>query len=109
MGFTIAQGLMLVLPITSIIVVSIALPYGNCNDTHTSNKIMVGDHHHSIYGFNYTKWAFKHGPFYLYDTLGELDYFAVAACYILPYIELLVVKYNDQNHILNRFCFYNKL
>ncbi|XP_030941831.1 uncharacterized protein LOC115966817 [Quercus lobata] len=69
MGFTIAQGLMLVLLIASTIAVSLALPYGNCNDTHTSNKIMVGDHHNWIYGFNYTKWAFKHGPFYLYDTL----------------------------------------
>ena len=109
MGFTIAQGLMLVLLIASTIAVSLALPYGNCNDTHTSNKIMVGDHHNWIYGFNYTKWAFKHGPFYLYDTLGELDYFVVVTCYILPCIELQVVKYSDQNHILNRFCFYNKL
>ena len=89
MGFTIAQRLMLVLLIASTMALSIAnkgWQYGNWpshgpyppNNTQTSNRIIVGDSYHWNYGFNYTEWAIKHGPFYLNDTLGELNYFAIA-------------------------------
>ena len=109
MGFTVAQGLMLVLLIASTMAVSTAnkgWQFGNWpyrgpyhpNNTQTSNRIIVGDSYHWNYGFNYTDWAIKHGPFYLNDTLGELDYFAIATCYILPCI-IQVVIYSDQNHI----------
>uniref|UniRef100_A0A7N2MYH2 Phytocyanin domain-containing protein n=1 Tax=Quercus lobata TaxID=97700 RepID=A0A7N2MYH2_QUELO len=66
--------------------VSIARPFGNSINTQTSNKIIVGDMYHWNYGFNYIEWATKHGPFYLNDTLGELNYFAIATCNILPCI-----------------------
>ncbi|XP_050259952.1 uncharacterized protein LOC126705035 [Quercus robur] len=69
MGFTITQGLMLVLLIASTMAVSIARPFGNSINTQTSNKIIVGDMYHWNYGFNYIEWATKHGPFYLNDTL----------------------------------------
>ncbi|KAK7819293.1 cucumber peeling cupredoxin [Quercus suber] len=69
MGFTIAQGLMLVLLIASTMAISTARPFGNSHNTQTSNKIIVGDSYHWNYGFNYTEWAIKHGPFYLNDTL----------------------------------------
>ncbi|KAK9988292.1 hypothetical protein SO802_028531 [Lithocarpus litseifolius] len=69
MGFTIAQGLMLVLLIDSTMAVSTARPFGNSKNTQTSNRIIVGDSYHWNYGFNYTEWAIKHGPFYLNDTL----------------------------------------
>ena len=64
----------------------------------------MGDSYHWNYGFNYTEWAIKHGPFYLNDTLGELNYFAIATCYILPCI-VQVVKYSDQNHIFKLLVF----
>ena len=104
MGFTIAQGLMLVLLIASTMAVSIAWPFGNSNNTKTSNRIIVGGSNDWKYGFDYTKWAIKHGPFYLNDTLGELDYFAIATCYILPCI-VQVVKYIGQNHIFKPLVF----
>ena len=86
MGFTITQGLMLVLLIASTMAVSIARPFENSINTPTPKKFIVGDSYHWNYGFNYNKWAIKHGPFYLNDTLGELNYFAIATCYILPCI-----------------------
>ena len=112
MGFTIAQGLMLVLLIASTMAVSTAnkgWQFGNWpsrhpNNTQTSNRIIVGDSYHWNYGFNYTEWAIKHGPFYLNDTLGELNYFAIATWYILPFI-VQVVKYSDQNHIFKPLVF----
>ena len=104
MGFTIAQGLMLVLLIASTMAVSTASPFGNSNKKQTSEKIIVGGSYHWNYGFDYTKWAVKHGPFYLNDTLGELNYFAIATCYILPCI-VQVVKYSDQNHIFKPLVF----
>jgi len=104
MGFTIAQGLMLVLLIASTMVVSTARPFGNSTNTQTSNRIIVGDSYHWNYGFNYTKWAIEHGPFYLNDSPGELNYFAIATCYILPCI-VQVVKYSDQNHIFKLLVF----
>ena len=108
MGFTIAQGLVIVFLIASTMAGSTARPCGNSNNTQTSKRIVVGDSHHWTYGFNYSKWAIKHGPFYLNDTLGELNYFAIATCYILPCI-VQVVKYIDQIIFLNRLCFYDKL
>ena len=82
MGFTIAQGLVLVLLTASTMAVSTAnkgWQFGNWpyrgpyhpNNTQTSNRIIVGDSYHWNFGFNYTNWAIKHGPFYLNDTLGE--------------------------------------
>ena len=104
MGFTIAQGLMIVFLIASTMAGSTARPCGNSNNTQTSKRIVVGDSHHWTYGFNYSKWAIKHGPFYLNDTLGELNYFAIATCYILPCI-VQVVKYSDKNHIFKPLVF----
>ncbi|KAK9988288.1 hypothetical protein SO802_028527 [Lithocarpus litseifolius] len=69
MGFTIAQGLMLVLLIASTMAVSTAWPFGNSNNTKTSNRIIVGGSNDWKYGFDYTKWAIEYGPFYLNDTL----------------------------------------
>ncbi|KAF3964108.1 hypothetical protein ACB098_07G106900 [Castanea mollissima] len=80
MGFTVAHGLMLVLLIASTMAISMANKggqFGNWpyrgpyhpNNTQTSNRIIVGDSYHWNYGFNYTEWAIKHGPFYLNDTL----------------------------------------
>ena len=108
MGFTITQGLMLVLLIASTMAVITARPFGNSINTQTSNKIIVGGSYHWNYGFNYIEWAIKHGPFYLNDTLGELNYFAIATCYILPCI-VKIVKYIDQIIFLKRLCFYDKL
>uniref|UniRef100_A0A2N9J9E9 Phytocyanin domain-containing protein n=1 Tax=Fagus sylvatica TaxID=28930 RepID=A0A2N9J9E9_FAGSY len=80
MGFTIAQGLMLLLLTASTLAVSMANkdwqsgnwpfrgPY-HPNNTQVSNRIIVGDSQHWHFGFNYTDWAIKHGPFYLNDTL----------------------------------------
>ena len=90
MGFTVAQGLMLLLLIASTMTVSKAnrgCKFGNQpfrhphhpNNTQTSNRIIVGDSYHWNFGFNYTNWAIKHGPFYLNDTLGELT----LNCYLL--------------------------
>ncbi|KAL4615503.1 hypothetical protein ACB092_07G130000, partial [Castanea dentata] len=39
------------------------------NNEQTSKKIIVGGSNHWSFGFNYTDWAFKHGPFYLNSTL----------------------------------------
>ena len=108
MGFTITQGLMLVLLIASTMAIITARPFGNSINTQTSNKIIVGGSYHWNYGFNYIEWAIKHGPFYLNDTLGELNYFAIATCYILPFI-VQVLKYIDQIKFLNCWCFYDKL
>uniref|UniRef100_A0A7N2MX10 Phytocyanin domain-containing protein n=1 Tax=Quercus lobata TaxID=97700 RepID=A0A7N2MX10_QUELO len=80
MGFTVAQGLMLVLLIASTMALSTAnkgWQFGNWpyrglyhpNNIQTSNRIIVGNSYHWNYGFNYTDWAIKHGPFYLNDTL----------------------------------------
>ncbi|XP_030935823.1 uncharacterized protein LOC115960929 [Quercus lobata] len=80
MGFTVAQGLMLLLLIASTMAVSKAnrgCKFGNQpfhhphhpNNTRTSNRIIVGDSYHWNFGFNYTNWAIKRGPFYLNDTL----------------------------------------
>lgn len=35
----------------------------------TSNRIIVGGSENWRFGFNYTDWAIKNGPFYLNDTL----------------------------------------
>ena len=104
MGFTIAQGLVIVFLIASTMAGSTARPCGNSNNTQTPKSIVVGDSHHWTYGFTYSKWAIKHGPFYLNDTLGELNYFAIATCYILPCI-VQVVKYSDENHIFKPLVF----
>lgn len=37
----------------------------------TSNRIVVGGSEHWRFGFNYTDWSIKNGPFYLNDTLGN--------------------------------------
>ena len=115
MGFTTAKGLMLLLLIASTMALSTAnkgWQFGNwpCrgpyhpNNTQTSNRIIVGDPYHWNYGFNYTEWTIKRCPFYLNDTLDELNYFAIATCYILPCI-VQVVKYSDQNHIFKPLVF----
>ena len=74
------------------------------NDIPGPRKIVVGGSETWQLNFNYTDWAIKHGPFYLNDTLGELDYFAIATCYILPCI-VQVVKYIGQNHIFKPLVF----
>ncbi|KAL7128940.1 hypothetical protein ABFS83_13G028700 [Erythranthe nasuta] len=42
-------------------------PHKNCSER--SNRIVVGGSENWHYGFNYTNWAIKNGPFYLNDTL----------------------------------------
>lgn len=46
---------------------------GDCthkNATQRSNRIVVGGSENWHFGFNYTDWAIKNGPFFLNDTLG---------------------------------------
>ncbi|KAM3742948.1 hypothetical protein ACB098_07G107000 [Castanea mollissima] len=69
MGFTIAQGLLLVLLIASTMAVSTARPIGNSKHTKTPKRIIVGDTNNWKYGFDYPTWAIEHGPFYVNDTL----------------------------------------
>lgn len=40
----------------------------------TSNKIIVGGDQKWQFGFNYTDWAMKNGPFFLNETLGTLSH-----------------------------------
>ncbi|CAA2978310.1 CUB and sushi domain-containing 3 [Olea europaea subsp. europaea] len=44
-------------------------PYGHLNANQTSNRIIVGGSENWHFGFNYTDWAIRNGPFYLNDTL----------------------------------------
>lgn len=46
--------------------------YWHKNATQRSNKFVVGGSDQWRFGFNYTDWAIKNGPFYLNDTLGKL-------------------------------------
>ncbi|KAF8405083.1 hypothetical protein HHK36_009980 [Tetracentron sinense] len=57
MGFSYAQGLVLLVTASMVTV-------GLANLT-----TIVGGSEHWHYGFNYTEWAFRNGPFYLNDTL----------------------------------------
>ncbi|KAI3448091.1 hypothetical protein Pfo_004756 [Paulownia fortunei] len=43
--------------------------YRHKNATQGSNRIVVGGSENWRFGFNYTDWAIKNGPFYLNDTL----------------------------------------
>ncbi|XP_022853657.1 uncharacterized protein LOC111375099 [Olea europaea var. sylvestris] len=44
-------------------------PYGHWKADQTSKRIIVGGSENWRFGFNYTDWAIKNGPFYLNDTL----------------------------------------
>ncbi|CAI9781890.1 unnamed protein product [Fraxinus pennsylvanica] len=44
-------------------------PYGHWNADQTSKRIIVGGSENWHFGFNYTDWAIRNGPFYLNDTL----------------------------------------
>ncbi|KAL2344848.1 hypothetical protein Fmac_006133 [Flemingia macrophylla] len=82
------QGLTLCVMATSMFSVSMAnkkwfMPYNhsdlwsgfsNCHQNKTQQQkqprnIIVGGSEHWHFGYNYTDWAFKNGPFYLNDTL----------------------------------------
>lgn len=41
------------------------------NDTQVSKRIIVGGSDNWRFGFNYTDWSIKNGPFFLNDTLGK--------------------------------------
>ena len=45
-------------------------PWKGPNVRQRSRRIVVGDDQKWQFGFNYTNWAIKNGPFYLNDTLG---------------------------------------
>ena len=104
MGFTIAQGLMLLLLTASTLAVSMANkdwqsgnwpfrgPY-HPNNTQVSNRIIVGDSQHWRFGYNYTNWAIKHGPFYLNDTLGKPALLLLLVIPVLPHGQF--VKHMD--------------
>ena len=49
--------------------------YHHPNKTDAPNKISVGGSENWRFGFNYSEWALKNGPFYLNDILGELPAF----------------------------------
>ena len=40
-----------------------------------SNNIIVGGSQNWHFGYNYSDWAIKNGPFYLNDTLGKLLFY----------------------------------
>lgn len=42
----------------------------NATATQRSNRIIVGGSENWHFGYNYTDWAIKNGPFYMNDTLG---------------------------------------
>ena len=46
--------------------------HGYKRPTNSPRKILVGGSANWTFGFDYTNWALKHGPFYVNDTLGEL-------------------------------------
>ncbi|KAH7517943.1 hypothetical protein FEM48_Zijuj09G0117900 [Ziziphus jujuba var. spinosa] len=87
MGSTSAQSLTLALLIASMLGGSMAYKgwgwgqgynyshwghghvYRHPNSTQGPNRINVGDSENWHFGFNYTKWAINHGPFYLNDIL----------------------------------------
>lgn len=57
------------------------------NKTQGPNKIVVGGSENWHFGFNYTEWALKNGPFYIKDTLGEYPVFL----YLLLFAKILLV------------------
>ncbi|KAL2512152.1 Cupredoxin superfamily protein [Abeliophyllum distichum] len=44
-------------------------PYGHPNANQTSKTIIVGGSENWRFGFNYTDWAIRNGPFYMNDKL----------------------------------------
>lgn len=46
-------------------------PGANCSQN--SREIIVGGDSHWQFGFDYSSWAFKNGPFYVNDTIGTYD------------------------------------
>ena len=79
MGYTFAQGLVLVLAIASMLGVGFAnKDWGSGwgshhphNHTNGPKKIIVGGSQNWHFGFNYTDWSLKNAPFYFNDTLGK--------------------------------------
>lgn len=55
-------------------------------------KIIVGGSEGWHFGFNYTDWAFKNGPFYLNDTLGEI-FFIICQKLWLKYLHAYIYIY----------------
>ncbi|KAL2537507.1 CUB and sushi domain-containing protein 3 [Forsythia ovata] len=47
-------------------------PYGHPNANQTSKRIIVGGSENWRFGFNYTDWAIRNGPFYMNDTLDKM-------------------------------------
>ncbi|KAF7116214.1 hypothetical protein RHSIM_RhsimUnG0035300 [Rhododendron simsii] len=58
MGLSLAQGLVLVVTVATILATSQA-----------ADTIVVGGSENWRFGFNYTAWALKHGPFFVNDIL----------------------------------------
>ncbi|XVE93322.1 hypothetical protein REPUB_Repub01dG0181900 [Reevesia pubescens] len=82
MGFTFAQGLVLVLTTASMLGVSLANKDWGFGSNHTGwgshhphnytnapKKIIVGGSKNWQFGVNYTDWSLKNAPFYINDTL----------------------------------------
>jgi hypothetical protein len=91
-GFTFAHGLVLIVAAFCMFAVSTAnkdwkFGFNNHWPPHKGgsdhpkyrqaapNKVIIGGSEGWRFNFSYTNWAFKHGPFYLNDTLGELTCF----------------------------------
>ncbi|KAJ9135615.1 hypothetical protein P3X46_032776 [Hevea brasiliensis] len=74
MALTYTQFLMLLLIAYMLLGVTVAskgFNYGSPQTTYsdTPNRIIVGGSAYWSFGFNYSVWAFKNGPFYVNDTL----------------------------------------
>ena len=59
--------------------------------TQGPDKINVGGSENWHFGFNYTDWSIKHGPFYLNDVLGEvlISLLSVFFIYYKKYVPIL--------------------
>lgn len=56
----------------------------NCTQNQIPKKIIVGGSENNwTFGFDYTMWAIKNGPFYVNDTLGERSDFIFSFFFFL--------------------------
>ena len=75
-------------------------PWKAPNVKQSSRKIVVGDDQKWQFGFNYTNWAIKNGPFYLGDTLGMFtNMYLLLNCMLLTFVVLFVTSVSSFQNI----------